>query len=252
MALFTVEHNSSMRGALTTFNYTPVTELTDVVTVMSEVRSVLRNDILNELTRLQNIKWHVACRVRFVKTIVDADSRDEIEVTKDAVFHGRCHTLLTDDDDVDLLIDLSYDKILESVAKFTRDGSGWTVDSIRRVELIVGQYRPLAASSFIRTPPKIATTRAVVNVNNTGDQMCFLWSVLAHLHPQQLHKGRVSTYRPYTNSVKMFGIEYPVSIRSVNKFEHLNPSISVNVFGCDDKKQFTQLELLNIKAEPTI
>lgn len=54
------------------------------------------------------------------------------------------------------------------------------VDSVEKVELADGRYQPLAASYYIRTPPKVALIRAVVNINNTVDQMRFLWSVLAN------------------------------------------------------------------------
>lgn len=83
---------------------------------------MLREDILSELARLRSIKWHIACRIRFVKTVVDGDSGAEQEVSTVSVFHGRCHTLLTDDD-VDRLLDESYDKIYDSITTFTRDGS---------------------------------------------------------------------------------------------------------------------------------
>ena len=71
-------------------------------------------------------------------------SGEEKEVTKDAVFHGRCRTLLADDsDDLNCLLDESYDKIFNSISNFTRDGSGWSVDAVLKLELVVGRYLSL-------------------------------------------------------------------------------------------------------------
>ena len=80
--------------------------------------------------------------------------RDE-EVTTEAYFHGRCHTTLIADQDVlpDRL-EASYEKIIESIDKFTREGSGWVLDRIISLELVLSRYQPLTASSFIRTPPE--------------------------------------------------------------------------------------------------
>ena len=207
MNSFHVNRSSSIRGVLTTYEYQPdvsnqhVEEevaadeaevLKDVETVLAQVRQLVRDDILFELTRLRSIKWHIACRVRFVKLVVDGDTGAETEVTSEAVFHGRCHTFLTLDDDIDELIDVSIDKIADSLSKYTRNGSGWSVDAVTKVELVVAPYRPLAASTYIRTPSRLAATKAVVNVENKTDEKCFLWSVLAQLYPQKDHKYRVS------------------------------------------------------------
>ena len=136
MTRFYIVRNTSIRGSLTTFNYLPVytdteEEDQDILPIMTEVRPLLCKDILAEQARLRSIKWHIACRIRFTKTVLDGDSGEEKEVTKDAVFHGRCRTLLTDDnDELNCLLDESYDKIMNSISNFTRDGSGWSVDAV--------------------------------------------------------------------------------------------------------------------------
>ena len=140
MTRFYIVRNSSVRGSIKTFNYLLVYTDTgdqDILSIMTEVRPLLCKDILVEQTRLRNIKWHIACRIRFIKTVLDGNSGEEKELTKDAVFHGRCRTLLTDDnDELNCLLDESYDKILDSISNFTRDGSGWSVDAVLKLSLI--------------------------------------------------------------------------------------------------------------------
>ena len=199
MQSFSVECKHSLRGALVSYVYTPVTEdeecVNDVITFIDEMHDTLCTDILNELRRLLSIKWHITVKARFVKYIVNADTDEDEEVTTEAYFHGRCHTTLIGDQDVlPNRLEASYDKIIESIYKFTREGSGWALDHIVSLELVLSRYQPLAASSFIRTPPELSRTKAIINVNNTGDQMCFVWSVLAALFPQHSHNDRCLLY----------------------------------------------------------
>ena len=91
----------------------------------------------------------------------------------------------------------------------------------------------MRASSYIPLPKEIEKKRACLNIQNR-DQKCFLWCVLAQLHPVEhgKHPYRVSKYRPYENEINMSGIEYPVKISSIDKFERQN-DISVNVHGLE-------------------
>ena len=53
-------------------------------------------------------------------------------------------------------------------------------------------------ATYIETPRELSNKRCIVNVKNS-DQKCFLWSVLAHLHPVSNHRDRVSNYEAYRN-----------------------------------------------------
>ena len=79
-------------------------------------------------------------------------------------------------------------------------------------------------------PQSLQFRRSFVNVRNK-DLKCFLWSILAQLHPADHHHAdRVSNYEQYENEVNMEGIEYPVNLSDIDKFENQNPDISISVF----------------------
>ena len=40
------------------------------------------------------------------------------------------------------------------------------------------------------------------------------------------------------NTINMEGIEYPVSLKDLNKFEKRNPTISILVLGCEGKSVY--------------
>ena len=224
---FYVLRESSVRGALTSYTYTPrqhddeAEVITDFAGVLTECRPLLLLDLLEQLNRLRSVKWHIACRIEFVKYSITSDSGVHDTISSNGVFRGRCQVTLSGDvhDTLDEQLESSYNKILESISRYTREGSGWIVDSVQRVELIVARYRPLSASSYIPTSTKLSKTKAVVNVENTADEMCFVWSVLASICPVKLNRNRVSKYRHHTHRLNMSGIPYPVSYTHLDVYK---------------------------------
>ena len=67
------------------------------------------------------------------------------------------------------------------------------------------------------------------------DAKCFLWSVLAGLHPVAANPARVSHYRAFEKELDLSGIEFPVRAckRTFERFERQNPGVSLSVFVYD-------------------
>jgi len=57
----------------------------------------------------------------------------------------------------------------------------------------INGYNPLHAGCHIELPREIKLKRAVVNVQST-DNACFMWSVVAALHPAERNPERESSY----------------------------------------------------------
>ena len=109
-------------------------------------------------------------------------------------------------------------------------GSGWTLVQNFEVQLQMADYTPLHGSSYLELHPSIKKKKAVINVKNE-DQQCFKWSVLAALHPQEENPHRVSKYQPHQDELDFSGIDFPVTVDDISKFEKQNPSISISVIG---------------------
>ena len=60
-----------------------------------------------------------------------------------------------------------------------------------------------------------------------------MWSVLASIHPAFRDAERLCHYQQYKDELDFTGIEFPVTIDKIEKFERQN-NISVNVFGFED------------------
>lgn len=85
-------------------------------------------------------------------------------------------------------------------------------------------------------PPKLRFSHGLLNIQNE-DNKCFLWSILAALHPVQRHHERVSNYIQYEDTLNFQGIDFPISLSRVEKFEKQN-KLTINVFGYEDGQVF--------------
>ena len=88
------------------------------------------------------------------------------------------------------------------------------------------QTDELNGSSYLKIPLR---SSAILNIEN-DDNYCFLWSILAHLHPcENSHPNRVSNYRDYLNELKTDGSDFPFKTSDVSKFEEMN-NLAINIF----------------------
>lgn len=107
-------------------------------------------------------------------------------------------------------------------------------DQVDFMDLRVAAYQPFRGDSHIPTPESLKRKRAVINVQSSGNQ-CFMWSVLAALHPQKVHAERVEKYWNFRNELNFTDIEFPVDLENIETFERLN-NIGITVFGWENGK----------------
>lgn len=130
-------------------------------------------------------------------------------------------------------------EIIRNVDDVAFRGSGFTLSRIIELGVQVCSYQPLDGSSYIKTPSKLDVKRAIVNVVNKNDEMCFKWAVLSALHPQEANPNRISHYYRYNDQLNFRGIHFPVRIDQIDKFLHQNDTllISINVYYYDEEKK---------------
>lgn len=124
--------------------------------------------------------------------------------------------------------------ILSSLDEFQERDSGWALSRILNLTVNINKYNPLHAGCNIQLPREIMLKRAVINVQSR-DNACFAWAVVAALYPAERNMDRVSSYPHYTTVLNFDGIEFPMSLNHIKKFELLN-GISVNIYSVKKKK----------------
>jgi len=80
------------------------------------------------------------------------------------------------------------------------------------------------AGTFIPTPKRIASKHAIVKVHCFDDDNCFQYSVLAGMNIIKFgsddHKSRPFQYKQYMHTLNMDGIQTPVPLSFIDRFEN--------------------------------
>ena len=177
---------------------------------------------INTATNQSSIKWYLSLQVQFSKP------KGEITEQVSPHFRGNCQISLKSSDIEESLQD-SIRKIHSSFIEYQRQGSNWTLDKVLKIKIHLVKYKPLKGSSYIPTPIKLRSKHAIVNVQNR-DRKCFMWSMLAALHPTERNTERIGKYVEYANELTFEDITFPVKRKDIHRFEIQN-KISVNVLG---------------------
>ena len=83
------------------------------------------------------------------------------------------------------------EKMLESLAKYQKLGSGWRLQSIEMLEILITKFKPLNGKSHKPFPNVITKKKAVINMKNDNDK-CFKWAVTRALNPVDRDAERIT------------------------------------------------------------
>ncbi|KYN29308.1 hypothetical protein ALC57_01246, partial [Trachymyrmex cornetzi] len=139
--------------------------------------------------------------------------------------------------------------ILASLEEFQERDSGWALSRILNLTVNVNKLNPMRAGCHFEVPREITLKKAVVSVKSM-DNACFAWSVVAALYPAKSHVDRKLSYLHYTTVLNLTNIEFPMTLKDISKFEHLN-AVSINVYGIENK-QIRPLRLTGDKKQKHI
>ena len=112
------------------------------------------------------------------------------------------------------------------------------------------KYSPIGGSSYIKTPKSIIGKRAIINVKN-DDEKCFLYSILAHFKKFKQNSSRVSQYKQHLHELRTDGINMPMKLEDITKFEKLN-DLSINVYCIEEHGENVKVKkhILECKENP--
>ena len=151
---------------------------------------------------------------------------------------------------------LLTEQVLEGLAKFQMNGSGWTFHSVVALDIHTVGYDPLNGSSWVPLLKFLASKKALINMKNTDNQ-CFKWCIARALNPakREIEKqtDRITKHlRKQAESLNFKGIEFPMSLQAIDKIERLYTEISVNVFGFDNISTVYPLRISKFKRQKEI
>ena len=139
---------------------------------------------------MKGIKHIETLKLTFKKTTVDADKNEPKMIFKTAYFNSKAKTIINENE-INENIQISNQEILNGIAVYLSEGSGWTVEPIDDQYINIVKYKPLKGSSNIQLPPELRNlTKGLINLQNKDNQ-CFRWCHIRHLSPQETHPERI-------------------------------------------------------------
>ena len=203
----------------------------DPLVQLQNTRLAIENHITKILTSMKGLKFVETLKVTFKKL-----AKDEI-VYKTAYFNSKPQTIINKTE-INKSLQSSKDNILNMIAQWISEGSGWTVESVDNHYLNIVQYQPMKGSSYIKLPQELRHHRkGLINMKNE-DNECFRWCHIRHLNPQDKNPQRIKkSDKEYINKLDYSGIEFPVTNKQYNKIEKQN-EININVFGYENKQPY--------------
>jgi len=119
--------------------------------------------------------------------------------------------------------------------------------SVLSVSLNCAKTKVMLGGSYIELPAPLEAKKACINVNlgrreasnkagcsqkvfDSHKNSCFMFSILAGLHPVAKNAQYASNYTEFVKEINMKGIAEPVALSEIPKFSRQNPGFSVAVY----------------------
>ena len=204
----------------------------DPLMQLQNTRKAVANHTENTLLSMKGLKLVETLKVTFVKQT----GREE-KTIKSAYFNSQPQTI-TNNIDINNSLQASKQQILNMIAQWVSEGSGWTVQSVDSHYLNIVKYEPMKGSSYIKIPQELRNSaKGLINMKNE-DNECFRWCHIRHLNPQDKYPQRIKKVdKQYIEKLDYSGIEFPVTTKQYNKIEKHN-EININVFGYEEKQKY--------------
>ena len=156
---------------------------------------------------------------------------------KTAYFNSKPQIIINNTEILESL-QLSKQLILNLIAQWISEGSGWTIQSVDNHYLNIVQYQPMKGSSYIELPQELRhNKKGLINMKNK-DNECFRWCHIRYLNPQDKYPQRIKkSDKEFIKKLDYSEIEFPVTINQYNKIEKQN-EININVFGYENKQPY--------------
>ena len=198
---------------------------------LQSTRKAIEYHIKNILKSMKGLKFIETLKVTFTKM-----SNKKI-VYKTAYFNNKAQTIINNTE-IPSTFQLSKQQILNMIAQWISEGSGWTVESVDNHYLNIVQYEPMKGSSYIKLPQELRNSgKGLINMKNE-DNECFRWCHIRRLNPQDKDPQRIKkSDKEYVKNLDYSGIEFPVTTKHYNKIEKQN-NININVFGYENKQPY--------------
>ena len=169
--------------------------------------------------RIQTTAW-----IRFVRD--DEEGQERVELAFNSLM-----TSVYQGSETDQIVDGMIDNMKFQIENPALLNSRFVFDEFLYLDVNFHQLNFMRGSSYLPLPDWLARKKVIINPHNDEEE-CFKWSVITVEKVGMKYPQRVSNLRKFTDNYDCSGLEFPVSIKDIGKFETRN-SILVNVLAVE-------------------
>ena len=199
---------------------------TVVDTFFNRIRKELIELIKRELKTRTSARIQTTAWIRFVRD--DEEGQERVELAFNSLM-----TSVYRGSETDQIVDGMIPNMKFRIENPALLNSGFVFDKFLYLDVNFHQLNLTRGSSYLPLPDWLASKKAIVNPHN-DDEECFKWSVIAEENAGMKDPQLVSNLKKFMDNYDWSGLEFPVSIKDIGKFETRN-NISVNVLAAEGR-----------------
>jgi len=144
-----------------------------------------------------------------------------------------------------------YSEVCQQVTNivniFEQNGSGWILNRVLGSDIRIVGFDIFKGGCFMPVPRSFRYKRTIINPQNSGKD-CFKWAFLSIAHYKDVqgsHRERYLQYRKFEHRYNFECMNFPASMKDVEKFEKWNSdkNFAINVFGVYEQSGETKLSI---------
>ena len=201
--------------------------------------ALTQNDITlklaEHLEKKGPFKFSVTLKVNLKKGITE--NGQDLLTFREPYFNSSTFTIMNSDE-IEEALERAAEEILNKIAIWISEGSGWVNENIISHFVNIVSYVPLRGSSHLPLPEELRNSRkGLINIKN-NDNECLRWCHIGHLNPLKNHNERITARdKELVKTLDYSAVTFPVSIKDMEKIEKQN-KININVFGYSDQNPY--------------
>ena len=198
----------------------------DVDTFFNRIGKRLIELIERELKTRTSARIQTTAWIRFIRN--DEEGLERVELAFNSLM-----TSVYRRSETDQIVDGMIDNMKFQIENPALLNSRFVFDEFLYLDVNFHQLNLTRGSSYLPLPDWLARKKAIINPH-IDDEECFKWSVITVENAGMKDPQRVSNLRKVMDNYDWSGLEFPVSIKDIGKFEARN-NISVNVLAVEGR-----------------
>ena len=183
-------------------------------------------DMIDDYKSKGEWKIQLVMRVIFV-SFIDKNETQVMHTKSDNV------KIMNGTDTNDAIIELikSFTKRYQEGLETKMKGSSYIFERVDLLEYHLHKISLNRGSSYIDSPEWIKHQKVTINPQNTKDNKCFQYAIIAALNYQNINHNpeRISKLEPFINNYNCDNIDFPAGHKDSSAFEKNNSDIAINI-----------------------